>query len=142
MKILVTNLELPAKQHCQSSPFTSKLFQIGQIRSSKRAPRILIFSIAMGANISFCVNFITTRAPTFFEYIISVLAVLLRIPRKYQGKRQNFKPIKSTIQIRTDFHENEAKNFFSEEKIFKIAVFQNRQFSKFFCENFTDRSLG
>jgi hypothetical protein len=30
-KILLAVLKLPAKQHCQSSPFTSKLGQIGQI---------------------------------------------------------------------------------------------------------------
>ena len=34
IKILVAILELPAKQHCQSSPFTSKLGQIGQISSA------------------------------------------------------------------------------------------------------------
>jgi hypothetical protein len=34
MKILGTLLELPTKQHCQSSPFTSKLGQIGQIGSA------------------------------------------------------------------------------------------------------------
>jgi hypothetical protein len=33
IKILGALLELPAKQHCQSSPFTSKLGQIGQIGS-------------------------------------------------------------------------------------------------------------
>ena len=42
--------------------------------SSKRAPRILIFSIAMGADYLFCVKFIATRGPTFFGYIISALA--------------------------------------------------------------------
>ena len=31
MKILGALLELPAKQHCQSSPFTSNLGHIGQI---------------------------------------------------------------------------------------------------------------
>jgi hypothetical protein len=31
IKILGALLELPAKQHCQSSPFISKLGQIGQI---------------------------------------------------------------------------------------------------------------
>jgi hypothetical protein len=31
MKILVAILDLQAKQHCQSIPFTSKLGQIGQI---------------------------------------------------------------------------------------------------------------
>jgi len=45
IKILGAILELPAKQHCQSSPFTSKLDQIGQIGSAvqlvapKRPPR-------------------------------------------------------------------------------------------------------
>jgi hypothetical protein len=34
IKILEAILELPAKQHCQSSPFTSKLGQIGQIESA------------------------------------------------------------------------------------------------------------
>ena len=33
----------------------------------------MIFSIAMGADYQFYVKFIATRAPTFFEYIISVL---------------------------------------------------------------------
>ena len=34
--------------------------------SSKTARRILIFSIAMDADNSFCVKFIATEAPTFF----------------------------------------------------------------------------
>ena len=34
MKILGAVLDLPAKQHCQSNPFTSKLGQIGQIGSA------------------------------------------------------------------------------------------------------------
>ena len=33
MEISGAVLELPTKQHCQSSPFTSKLGQIGQIGS-------------------------------------------------------------------------------------------------------------
>ena len=41
--------------------------------SSKRAPRILIFSIAMGAEYLSYVIFIATFAPTFYGYIISVL---------------------------------------------------------------------
>jgi hypothetical protein len=45
MKILGAGLELAAKQHCQSSPFISKLGQIDQIGSAvwlvapKRLPR-------------------------------------------------------------------------------------------------------
>ena len=34
----------------------------------------MIFSIAMGADYLFYVNFIAIRAPTFFGHIISVLA--------------------------------------------------------------------
>ena len=63
--------------HCQSSPFTSKLGQIGQIGSaaylagsSKTAPRILIFSIALGAQYSFYMKFITTDAPKKVDMII------------------------------------------------------------------------
>ena len=41
---------------------------------SKRAPRILIFSIAMGAVYLSYLKSIATFAPTFFGYIISVLA--------------------------------------------------------------------
>ena len=49
IKILGALWELPAKQHCQSFPFTLKLGLIGQnwqcclADSSKRAPKILIF---------------------------------------------------------------------------------------------------
>ena len=42
------------------------------------APRILIFLIAIGADNSFYVKFIATYVPTFFEYIISVLAIVAR----------------------------------------------------------------
>ena len=47
-----------------------------------------------------------------------------------------FRPIQFTIRICTDFHENEAKKKFFEEKIFKMAdfskwpIFQNGRFSK------------
>ena len=42
--------------------------------SSKRAPRIFIFSIFLGAEYLSYVKFIDTRAPNFLGYIISVLA--------------------------------------------------------------------
>ena len=80
IKILGAVLELPAKQHCQSSLLTWKVGQIGQIDttdklvSKKNASRILIVSIAMGAKYSSYVKSIATFALTFFAYIISVLA--------------------------------------------------------------------
>ena len=40
------------------------------------APLSLIFSIIMGADNSFYVKSIATYAPTFFGYIISVLAIV------------------------------------------------------------------
>ena len=54
-QILGAVLELPAKQHCQFSLF-GPIFEVNGLDkqrylagSSKMAPRILIFSIAMGA---------------------------------------------------------------------------------------------
>ena len=72
MKILGAVLELQAKQHCQSSPFTSELGQIGQIGSA--VPRILICSIALGADYLSYVKSIATFALTFFGFIILALA--------------------------------------------------------------------
>ena len=47
---------------------------IGNTGSSERAPRIFIFSIALGAEYLSHVKFIAARAPTFLGYIILVLA--------------------------------------------------------------------
>jgi hypothetical protein len=59
IKIVGAVLELPAKQHCQFSPF-GPFFEVIGVEwqcdlagSSKTAPRIFIFSIAMGADYSF-----------------------------------------------------------------------------------------
>ena len=78
MKILgaVLPLELPAKHHCQSSPFISnwpnrQYYLAGR---SKTAPSILIFSIALDADYSSYVKSIATFALIFFGYIILVLA--------------------------------------------------------------------
>ena len=46
-------------------------------------------------------------------------------------KTSKFRPIHFTIQIWTDFHENEAKKkFFFGEKNSKWPIFQNGRFSK------------
>ena len=58
----------------------------------------------------------------------------------HSKKTSKFGPIHSTIQIWTDFHENEAKTKkkktlkkkIQNGQFFKMAVFQNRQFSKLF----------
>ena len=59
IKILGAVLDLPAKQHCQFSPF-GPIVEVNWLDwhcclagSSKTAPRILIFSIAIGANYSY-----------------------------------------------------------------------------------------
>ena len=48
--------------------------------SSKTAPRVLIFSIAIGADYSFYAKPFVTFALTFFGYIISVLASVIFLP--------------------------------------------------------------
>ena len=76
-------LGLSAKQHFQFSPFGPFFEVIGLdwqfylAGSSKRAHRIFIFSIFLGAEYLSHVKFIATRAPTFLGYIISVLASVL-----------------------------------------------------------------
>ena len=103
VKILGAILELPAKKHClfgQFGPiFAAHTQQTGQkvkkkvfnwqrfictevtsykihtlAGSSKTAPRILIFSIVLGAEYLSFVKSNATYAPTIFGYIILVLA--------------------------------------------------------------------
>ena len=71
IKILGAVLELPAKQHCQFSPF-GPTFEVNGLDwqcylagSSKRAPRILIFSIAIGADYSFDIKSGFSIVPAF-----------------------------------------------------------------------------
>ena len=45
----------------------------------------MIFSIAMDANNSFYVKFIATYAPTFLAFIISILAMVHKMPQKIWG---------------------------------------------------------
>ena len=53
------------------------------------------------------------------------------IQNQKPGKTSKFQPIHSTIQIWTDFHENEAKKkFLLKKKNSKWPIFQNRRFSK------------
>ena len=78
IKILGAVLELPARQHCQSSPFILKNgpnwpnWRCRLAGSSKMAPRISIFSIVLGAEYSF---YVKSNVPQFFGYNNSVLAI-------------------------------------------------------------------
>ena len=72
IKILGAVLELPAKKHCQFSPFGPFSLWIGWIGSagsSKTALRILIFSMAMGADYSFELISIETYPPNLLDII-------------------------------------------------------------------------
>ena len=69
-------LELPAKQHCQFSPFGS-IFEVNGLDwqsylagSFKTAPRILIFSIAICADNSYEMKNSGSRSPNFSSMII------------------------------------------------------------------------
>ena len=82
IKILGAVLELTAKQHCQFSPF-GPIFDVNGLDwqcylagSSKTAPRILIFSIAMGADYSFELKNIESWVPAFFKHNNSSVATV------------------------------------------------------------------
>ena len=79
------NIWLPAKQHHQFGPFLNGpghrdlIYQssMGQVDwqcflagSSKTAPRILIFSNAMGANYSLSLILLRPKPPNFLDIII------------------------------------------------------------------------
>ena len=79
IKILGAVLELSAKQHCQFSP----IFEVNGLGwqcylagSSKTAPRILIFPIAIGANYSYEVKNNEIYAPAFFKHNNSIIATV------------------------------------------------------------------
>ena len=80
IKTLGAVLELPARQNCQSSPFTSKNgpnglnWQCCLAGSSKTAPRILFFSIAIDADYSCEVKNSEIWVPTFYRHNNSFIA--------------------------------------------------------------------
>ena len=78
IKILGAVLELPAKQHCRFGQFGPILrdWQCCLAGSSKTAPRIFIFSIAMGADYTFYVKTIETHARTFLPLNISQIGTV------------------------------------------------------------------
>ena len=84
IQILGAVLELPAKKRCQSSPFTSKIgpnglnWQCYLAGSSKMAPRILIFSIAIDVDYLYEVKNSEIQAPAFFKHN-SFIATVYRI---------------------------------------------------------------
>ena len=75
IKILGAVLELPAKQHCQFSPFGPPCevngldWQCCLAGSSQRAPRIFIFSIVLGAEFLSHLKSIETHARAFSRLI-------------------------------------------------------------------------
>ena len=66
--------------------------------SSKTAPRILIFSIILGAEYLSYVKSITSFALTFFGCIISVLASVLKTPQLRSHCFPVVKVLKTTTQ--------------------------------------------
>ena len=86
------------KQHCQFSPF-GPIFEVNGLNwqcylagSSKMAPRILIFSIAIGADYSYEVKNNEIQAPAFFKHDNSFIATVSRLRQPLQ----KFSSLKST----------------------------------------------
>jgi hypothetical protein len=75
-------LELPVKQHCQFSPF-GPIFEVNGLdsaslaSSSKTYPRILIFSIAIGADYSYEMKNNEIWAPAIFKHNNSFIATVI-----------------------------------------------------------------
>ena len=63
------------------------------------APRILIFTIAMGADSSFYVKSIATYAPAFLGYNNSVLARVSASAVDKQSRRTVWKPVGHALDI-------------------------------------------
>ena len=89
IKILGAVLELPAKQHCQFSPF-GPIFEVNGLDwhccltgSSKTAPKVLIFSIAIGAVYSYEVKNSEICAPAFFKHNNSFIATVSSACRRF-----------------------------------------------------------
>ena len=59
-----------------------------------------------------------------------------------QGKRQNFNPSILPYKFGLIFMRIKQKKKIQTGRFSKMAIFQNRQFSKIFRENFTGSSLG
>ena len=96
IKILGAVLELPAKQHCQFSPF-GPFYEVNGLDwqcylagSSKTAPRILIFSIAIGADYSYEVKNSEIWAPAFFKHNNSYIATVYSNVQKLRLLIANF----------------------------------------------------
>ena len=75
-------LEIPAKQHCQFSPF-GPLYEVNGLEwqcylagSSRTAPGILIFSIAIGVNRSYEMKSSEIYAPAFFKHFSSFIVTV------------------------------------------------------------------
>ena len=77
IKILRAVFELPAKQHCQFSPFGPFWGKWAGLALLQNDPQDFDFSIAIGADYLSYVKSIATFAPTFYGYIISVLASVI-----------------------------------------------------------------
>ena len=87
IKILGGVLELPAKQHCQFSPF-GPFYEVNGLDwqcylagSSKTAPRILIFSIAIDADYFFDIKSGFSIAPAFsLHKNFDIASVIFLVP--------------------------------------------------------------
>ena len=116
IKILVAALELPAKQHCQFSPF-GPIFGVNMLvwhcclaGSSKMGPRILIFSIAICADCSKEVKNNKILAPVFFKHNnLFMVTVQLRLwnlmPRRLYWQSKD-----STIRLSQSKYHKHSQN--------------------------------
>ena len=108
IKILGAVLKVPAKQHCQFSPFgpTSEVngldWQCCLAGSSKTAPRILIFSIAIDADYSYEVKNSEIWAPAFYKHNNSFIAAVSGVELNQRCRKQGRAGGTRALQILAD----------------------------------------
>ena len=88
IKILGVILELPAKHHCRSSPFTSKLGQIGSFGPLRKF-------------IEYCRIVALLPVIPYYEFAQKPLRVLIAQPTIYQGYYSIFQRFWSAIKTET-----------------------------------------
>ena len=114
--------------------FTYKEFFFIRRKKKSQSPLQRVFCYHLRSKLAIGKLKISLYCYNFLNYSNQIICTLQEISWK-PGKTSNFRPIHSTIQIWTDFHENEAKKKFFWWKKFKMADFSKWPF-------FTNWSLG
>ena len=134
IQILGAVLELPAKQHCQFRPFGA-IFELNGLDwhcclagSSKTAPRILIFSIAIGVDYSYEVKNSEIWAPTFYKHNNSFIAAVSILHLHGQSQiKISFDCITSNQQLQNSKKRWTSNNFLTNYNAIILQTLESKR---------------